>query len=71
MSPEIILVHVSIVVRGDFVDVVVELDSSGIDEDSVDAIIGGAEVQDRLDFSGNREIGGIERASHAINLQRR
>ena len=56
MSPEVILVHVAIVVGGDCVDVVVELDSSGIDEDRIDALIGGAEVQDRLDFSGNREI---------------
>ena len=71
MAPVVILVHVAIVVSGDFVDVVVELDSSGIDEDRIDAIVGGAEVQDRLDFGGNRELGGTERPSHAINLQRR
>ena len=52
-AEEVILVVARGVVRGDFVDVVVQFDRAFVDQDGVDGSVGVSEVQYGLDFGGN------------------
>ena len=65
---EVVLVVAGGVVRGDFVDVVVQFDRAFVDQDRVDGSVGVSEVQDGLDFRGNREFGFIERPGHRVDF---